>query len=157
MTKLDQSTASVNALPLSGDSRVRSSSDSQGKATWQRTVLLIAAWFEILVGASFVLALNLQSQMLFGATVEGAGAGFGRLAGIALIGLGVACLPAKLEEARQRAVRVLFVYNIGAAILIAWIGATTTFSGVVLWPIVLVHAVIALALALSLRQKSFNA
>ena len=116
-----------------------------------RTVLMLAAWFEILVGASFVLALNAQSQLLFGTTNAGPGACFARLAGIALIGLGIACLPARLEEPRPHAVRVLFFYNIGAAILLAWIGVTTTLWGVVLWPIVIVHAVIAIALALTLR------
>lgn len=124
--------------------------------TWQRTVLLIAAWFEIFVGASFVFALDAQSQLLFGVAAEGAGAGFGRLAGIALIAMGVACLPSRLEKSRRHVARLLLVYNIGAASLIAWIGLTTTFHGVVLWPIVFVHTVIALALALSLRQKSFT-
>ena len=119
---------------------------------WQRTVLMIAAWFEIVVGVSFVLALNAQSQLLFGAIPKGPGAGFGRLAGIALIGLGVACLPSKLEGARDHAVRVLLLYNVSASLLLAWIGLATTFRGIVLWPIVIVHALIAMALALSLRS-----
>ena len=125
---------------------------SQGKATWQRTVLLVAAWFEIIVGVSFVLALNAQSQLLFRETLEGPGAAFGRLSGLALIALGVACLPSRVEETRQ--VRVLLFYNIGASILFAWIGVTTTSWGVVLWPVVILHAVLAIVLALSLRRGS---
>jgi hypothetical protein len=118
------------------------------------TVLLIAAWIEIIVGASFVLALNAQTQLLFGTTIEGPGAAFARLAGIALIALGVACLPSRLEGTRQHPVRVLLFYNIGAAILFAWIGATTTLWGVVLWPVVILHGVLAVALALSLVRGS---
>ncbi len=141
MVNLDQSTVSANALPVQAEN-----------ATWHRSVLLLAAWFEIMVGASFVLALDAQSQLLFGATTDGPGAGFARLAGIALIGLGVACLPSRFAERRRHAMRVLLVYNIAAAFLIAWIGATTDLRGVVLWPVVIVHAVLAIALAFSLRQ-----
>ena len=127
---------------------------SQDKATWQRTVLMMAAWLEIIVGVSFVLALNAQSQLLFRETLEGPGAAFGRLSGLALIALGVACLPSKIEGMRQHPVRVLLFYNIGAAILFAWIGVTTTSWGIVLWPVVILHTVVAVALAVSLRRGS---
>ena len=114
------------------------------------TVVKIAAWVEIIVGASFVLMLQSQSQLLFGVALDDAGAGFGRLSGFALIALGVACLPAKNAETNQRGARVLLVYNIAAAILIAWVGVTTSLRGVVLWPVVIMHTVLAIALGLSL-------
>lgn len=119
------------------------------------TVLKIAAWVEIVVGASFVFVLQSQSQLLFGTPLDDAGAGFGRLSGLALIALGVACLPS-VAETSQRAVRVLLVYNIGAAILFAWIGVTTSLRGVVLWPVVIVHTVLAIALGLSLIKDAFK-
>jgi hypothetical protein len=135
------------------NSRAISSSQQQsGTAAWPRLVLTIAAWVEILVGASFVLVLQSQSQLLFGTSLDDAGAGFGRVAGFALIALGVACLPSKIAVTRLHAARVLLVYNIGAAILFAWIGLTTSLAGVVLWPVVTLHTVLAIALALSFTK-----
>jgi hypothetical protein len=54
---------------------------------------MFAAWIEIVVGASFLVALNGQTQGLFGATPDGACIPIARFAGIAPIGLGIACLP----------------------------------------------------------------
>ena len=121
---------------------------------WRRTTLMIAAWVEILVGVSFVLATNGQSQFVFATTLDGAGAGFARLAGIGLIALGIACLPSDIAETNRRAVRTLLVFNIAATILFAWIGVATTLRGVMLWPVTILHAVLALALAFSLSRES---
>ena len=152
MTKMDQSTVSPNALAFQpGDSAMRLSSQTS-RATWHRTFVMVAAWVEILVGASFILALDAQSQLIFGATTEGAGAGFARIAGIGLMALGIACLPSKHAEANRGPVRALLAYNIGATIFFAWVGLATTFQGVLLWPVVILHAVISIALAHSLRH-----
>ena len=129
------------------------SSDQTRKVAWPRTAVTIAAWIEIFVGASFLLALNGQSQLIFGATTEGSGVHFAQLAGIALISLGIACMPSNLAGTRQVAVRSLFVYNIAATIFFAWIAVATTFQGVVLWPVVILHAVLTIVLALSLRKE----
>jgi len=75
-----------------------------------------------------------------------------RFTGIALIGLGIACLPSNLTGIHRNAVRALLIFNIGATIFFAWVAVATTFRGVVLWPVVIVHAVLTIALALSLRH-----
>jgi hypothetical protein len=155
MDNLNQSPVSPIALPPQpGDSGISLSSPQGRKATWHRTAIKIAAWVEIIVGASFILALNAQSQFIFGATPEGIGDTWARFAGVALIGLGIACLPSNLAGARQ-GVRGLLVFNIGATIFFAWVGVATTFGGVLLWPVVILHAVISIALALSLRHEDF--
>lgn len=114
----------------------------------------IAAWFEIIVGASFIFILNGQSQFIFGAATDGAGVHFARLAGIALISIGIACMPSKIAGTNKTAVRGLLIFNIGVTILFAWVALTTAFRGVILWPVVIVHAVIAIALALSLGSEA---
>jgi hypothetical protein len=48
------------------------------------------------------------------------------------------------------------VFNIGATIFFAWVGVATTFRGVLLWPVVVLHAVITILLALSLRDEGFE-
>ena len=123
------------------------------KTAWHRIVLLIAAWFEIIVGASFFLAFNTQSQFLFGTTPEGiVGITFARFSGIALICLGIACL-----RSGTSGVRTLLVFNVAVTIFFAWVAVTTTFRGVLLWPVVTMHAVIAIALALSLSSARRHA
>jgi hypothetical protein len=136
-----------------GESDMSLSSHQRGKAAWHRTVLMLAAWIEIIVGASFIFALDAKFQLIFGAMPEGIGALFARFAGVALIGLGVACIPSKLERTSQNAVRGLFVFNIGATIFFAWVAIATTFRGAVLWPVVILHAVLSIALAFSLRRE----
>ena len=128
------------------------SSHRTTNATWHRTTLMIAALVEIIVGISFVLATNTQSQLVFGEVPNGPGILFARLAGIGLIGLGIACLPSNVAETQRNAVRSLFIFNIAATILFAWIGLATTFRGVVLWPVVILHALLAIALGLSLKR-----
>ena len=148
---MDQSSVTAKAFALqASDSGV--SLSSHGAKTWHQTAVRLAAWFEIVVGASFVLALNAQSQLIFGATPEGSGVHFARLAGIALISLGIACLPSKLAGTRQ--VAALLIYNIAVAIFFAWVALTTPFRGVLLWAVVTVHAVISIVLALSLRKEN---
>lgn len=154
MANLNQSPVSPKAFPLQpGDSGLSLGSHHRRKVAWHRTAVMLAAWLEIIVGTSFLLAPNAQSQFLFGATPEGIGVPFARFAGIGLIGLGIACMPSNLAGTRQGGVRGLLVFNIGATIFFAWIGAATTFRGVMLWPVVILHAVITVVLALSLRHE----
>lgn len=140
------------AASIDSTTSTNASSYDKPTATWQRTTLMLAAWFEIIVGVSFIFALNTQSQFLFETTTEGPGVHFARLAGIALIALGITCLPSTPAGTHQ-AVRTLLIFNIAATILFAWVALTTTFRGVMLWPVVIMHAVIAIALALSSRKE----
>ncbi len=58
-----------------------------------RPVLVIAAVAEIATGLVLLLAPTLVGQLLLGADLAGLAATVARVAGIALIGLGVACWP----------------------------------------------------------------
>lgn len=149
---MNQAQLSPKGFPLQpGDSAIRLRSHP-----WHKTVLTIAAWFEILVGASFFLVPEAQTQLLFGATLEGTGVLFARFSGIALIALGIACLPSKHSETHHVAVRVLLVFNIAVAIYFAWIALATTFRGVMLWPVVIMHAVLAISLARTVARIHAN-
>ena len=150
MAHVNQST--VFPLQPGGASSINVSSQQRRKATWYRTAVSMAAWLEILVGASFLLAPKIQSQFIFGTTPEGISVHFLRFAGIALISLGIACIPSSLAGTHRNAVRGLLVFNIAVTIFFAWVAVATTFRGVMLWPVVILHAVITIALALSLRQ-----
>jgi hypothetical protein len=112
----------------------------------QKLVIGAAAWLEIIVGALFLTVPDLVCLLLFGAKPEAVGMSLGRFAGIGLIGLGVACLPSSEAGSRRGAVQGLLAFNIGVAILFADLGVATALHGVLLWPAVVLHAVIAAAL-----------
>jgi heme A synthase len=112
----------------------------------QKSVVMTAAWLEMVVGATLLTAPDYPCQLLFAAKPEGVGTVLARVAGLGLFALGIACLPSKATGSCRRAVFGLFVFNFGVALLLAWVGIATTFSGVLLWPTIVLHAVIAAAL-----------
>ena len=111
---------------------------------FQRFVVVAAAWLEIVVGASFVAVPDLLCVLLFAAKPEGIALPLARFAGLGLLALGIACLPSTATGSRQNVVG-LFVFNVGVTILLVWVGVTTV-HGPLLWPVVLLHAAIAIAL-----------
>ena len=62
-------------------------------------------------------------------------------------------MPSRVEGPLRKAVLGLFVLNAGLAILLAWVGVATTLRGLLLWPAVTLHAVIAAALLPQLRAR----
>ena len=112
----------------------------------QRFVVGAAAWLEIIVGALFITVPDVLCLFLFGAKPEAIGMPLGRFAGIALVALGIACLPSRDAGSRRNVVMDLFAFNAGVAILFAWVGVATALHGFLLWPVVILHAIIAAAL-----------
>jgi hypothetical protein len=120
-------------------------------------VVMAAAWLEIVVGIGFVVIPDFPCRLLFAATPEGLAIPLARFAGVALLGLGIACLPSKLAGSHQGAVLGLLVFNLGATIFFAWVAIATSFRGPVLWPAVILHAVIAAALLPQILTKGSTA
>ena len=110
----------------------------------QRSIVMAAAWLEIIVGAVLVAVPDLLCVLLFAMKPEGVGVSLARFAGVGLLGLGIACLPSTATGSRQGVVG-LFAFNVGVAILLVWVGVTTV-HGPLLWPVVILHAAIAIAL-----------
>jgi len=112
----------------------------------QRTVVLVAAWLEIAVGVCLLAVPELPCVLLFAAKPEGIDMPLARFAGVALFALGIACLPTTGAGSHRRAVLGLFAFNLGVAILLAWVAVATPMRGLLLWPAVILHAAIAAAL-----------
>jgi hypothetical protein len=85
-------------------------------------------------------------RLLFATNPEGVGIALARFARVGLLALGIACLPSTAAGSGRSALLGLLVFNFGVAILFAWVGVATTLHGVLLWPAVVLHAVIAVAL-----------
>jgi hypothetical protein len=113
---------------------------------WQRSVVQTAACLEIVVGVIFVTAPNVPCHLLFAVTPEGVAILLARFAGVALVALGIACLLPKATGLGRSAVLALLVFNVGATIFFVWVAFASTFRGIMLWPGIILHAVIATAL-----------
>ena len=86
-------------------------------------------------------------RLLMGAELSGVGTALGRLTGIALLALGVACWPGAHAATGKAAPRALLTYSLLATVYLLTVGLGGTLVGTLLWPAVAVHAVYTLLLA----------
>jgi hypothetical protein len=115
-----------------------------------RTWLAACAIGEALTGLTLVADPPLVIVLLFGVEPSGVGVIVGRLAGMALIGLGCACWPGR--NATTAAVSGMCAYNSTAAIYLMVLGVDGEWVGPLLWPALLVHAIVSLALGRALLE-----
>ena len=115
-----------------------------------KTVLLLAALAEAATGAALLAFPSIVLRLLFGAEVAGAGEVTGRIAGIALIGLGVACWP---DGSTRPALRGMLTYSLLATLFLVYVGVRGVSVGVLLWPAVVAHAIL-IALLLLARSRA---
>jgi hypothetical protein len=78
-------------------------------------------------------------RLLLGEELAGVAISVARVAGIALIALGIACWPGPPRLG-------MLTYSAGATLYLAWLGFAG-LTGVLLWPAVAVHAVLSILLA----------
>jgi Na+-driven multidrug efflux pump len=109
-------------------------------------LLAFAALAEAATGALVLAYPPLVVRLLFGDEIVGAGVVMSRIAGISLIGLGVACWPGAREQGGtprlSPALAGMFAYSTLAAIYLAWLGFAGQRAGVLLWPGVVVHVLL---------------
>lgn len=96
----------------------------------------------------------MKGVLALAAIAEAAGILVGRLAGIALIGLGVACWPG--GSPRQPHVGML-AYGALATFYLLYVGLAGDGAGVLLWPAVAAHALIVALLIVALRRGADHA
>jgi hypothetical protein len=109
-----------------------------------KKVLALAALAEAGTGVILLAYPPIVIRLLFGAEIDGAGVIMSRLAGIALMGLGVACWPG--NSAFQPLYGML-TYSTLAMMYLILIGVRGQEVGLLLWPGVVVHAVLIVLLA----------
>ena len=113
-----------------------------------RKILVFASIAEGGTGLVLMADPALVVALLIGAPLLGAGVAAGRCFGIALLALGVACLPAQQrDDGNSRAVLAMFVYNALIALYLGYLGVVGHAWGILLWPAVVLHAVVAFLLA----------
>jgi hypothetical protein len=107
-----------------------------------RRVLALAAVGEIATGLALLVVPSLVGRLLLGEDVTGVAIPVARVAGIALIGLGIACWPGTPLIG-------ILVYSSAVALYLAFVGFAGGSSGMLLWPAVAVHVALSLLLAIA--------
>ena len=118
--------------------------------------LILTAIIEAATGLALIAVPAIVVRLLLGAEISGASIPLGRVAGAALLALGVACLLAR-DDTQSRAARGLVVamlmYNLVATAVLAFAGIGLGLHGVALWPAVVLHAVMAIWCIVCLRRS----
>ena len=95
---------------------------------------------EALLGVALLIVPNLVVRMLLGGELNDVGLATARVAGIALVGLSIACLPG-------RAVAGMLTYSAMVMVYLGYVSIADGLRGILLWPAVVLHAVMTPLLA----------
>ena len=119
-----------------------------------RTLLGLAAILEAATGLALMIHPALVAQWLFGDGVSGAGMALSRVAGIALLALGVACWPGReAGSGGAPAFRAMLTYSLLVTIYLVYLGVVEHLMGMLLWPAVAAHVVFTLLLVVAWRNN----
>ena len=116
-----------------------------------KKALVFAAVAEAATGLALLSGPSLVGQLLLGEELTGAALPVARVTGIALIGLGVACWPGPPLAG-------MLLYTAVVAAYLAYVGIAGGLTGILLWPAVVVHAILAALLTgASMRDSETKA
>jgi hypothetical protein len=109
-------------------------------------LLKLSAVIELTAGLALLAVPAAVVRLLLANQISGAAVPLGRLAGVALFALGVACWLAGYDAPSRAArglVAALLLYNLGAVLVLGAAGIWSQPVGIVLWPAVILHAAMA--------------
>jgi hypothetical protein len=101
-----------------------------------KKLLIVVALGEAAAGLALLTVPSLVVPLLFGQEPTGVAVALARVTGIALLALGVGCWPGPPMVG-------LLTYNAVAAVYLAYLGLAGGLTGVLLWPAVVLHVVLA--------------
>ena len=120
-------------------------------------LLKLTALIEAATGFGLIVIPSVVVRLLLGSPLDTpAAVTLGRVAGAALLALGVACWLAR-DDTQSRTARglvaAMLMYNIAATAVLAFAGIGLQLHGVVLWHAVVLHAVMAIWCIVCLRRS----
>jgi hypothetical protein len=115
-----------------------------------KSVLIFAAVAEAATGLALLVVPSLVGQLLLGEDLTGVAIPVARVTGIALIGLSVACWPGPPLVG-------MLIYSTLVALYLAYLGFEVGLTGILLWPAVVVHAILTALLTWALQDKKQSA
>ena len=101
--------------------------------------LIFAAVAEAATGLALLIVPSLVGQLLLGEELTGVAIPVARVAGIALIALGIACWPGPPLVG-------MLIYSAVVTLYLAFLGFAGGLAGVLLWPAVALHVVLSILL-----------
>jgi hypothetical protein len=111
-------------------------------------LIAFSAGVEAATGLVLIVDPSLVARLLLGTELSAGGEAVGRVAGFALLALGLACWPHAGPPSRATpAVRGLLIYNILAAVFFLYVGFRREFMGLLLWPAAVLHAALGILFA----------
>jgi hypothetical protein len=124
----------------------------------QRKLFIVTALIEVGAGLSLAFLPAQVIWLLIGVGHPATEALIvGRVAGVALLAIGVACWIARDDSGSRSQHGLLWgmlIYNIGTCSVLALAGSVTSMSGVALWPAVAFHAALTIWCAACLRASA---
>ena len=111
-----------------------------------KKVLVLAAVSEAVTGLALLIVPSLVVQLLLGEELTGIAIPVARVAGIALIALGIACWPGTPLIG-------MLTYSAAVTLYLAYVGLTGGLTGILLWPAVVLHVILT---ALLTRASTSN-
>src|SRR6476646_11531830 len=106
-----------------------------------KKVLTVAAVLELATGMALVIVPSLIGRLLFGEEFTGIVITVARVLGIALIALGVCCWPG------STALCGMLTYSALATLYLLYLAIRGEWVGLLLWPVVVIHALLTALLA----------
>jgi hypothetical protein len=115
------------------------------------------AGMELGAGLALLCCPSATAALLLGAPLEAPAAlTVGRVGGVGLLALGVACWLAR-DDTQSRAARglvtAMVLYNLGAVFILGAAGILSHPVGVALWPVVILHATMTIWCIVHLLRK----
>ncbi len=111
-----------------------------------KTALFVAASAEAATGVALLVTPSLISQLLLGEPLAGTALQLARVTGIALIGLAIACSSLSSSVG-------MFVYSTGVGLYLAYLGLSENAGGLLLWPAVAAHLLLAVFLCREIARS----
>lgn len=111
-----------------------------------KSALAFAAIAEAATGLALLIAPSLVGQLLLGEPLSGIAVPVARVAGMALIALGIACWPG------WPPLPGMLIYSALVTLYLAYLGAAGGLNGKLLWPAVFLHAILTALLVRDIRR-----
>ena len=122
-----------------------------------RRILAAACLAEALTGLGLIAAPWLVVGLRMGVEPEGVAIVIGRVAGVALIALAVACWPGPSERENAKCYLAMLLYNALVALVLGAVGLDGEIVGRLLWPVAILHFLLSALLGWAMsRSKSTN-
>src|SRR5262249_16471031 len=105
-------------------------------------LLPVEAVIEGATGLALIIYSQAVSRLLLGADLPGAGIAVGRVAGIALLALGLVCWVSRQYVDKTATLAAMLTYNLLVTAYLLLLGFGGALVGILLWPAIAIHAVL---------------